>query len=105
MCVLKLPPPFPTALSNWKLAFWLGRCANGWGVCCSFMQKFTYAARCLAGQSGFQVALGGGLVRWLFCLHFPSVPPPPRVVVWKQLCICKQFSLPARCLRNYSLKI
>lgn len=55
--MLKLPPPFSTALlSAWELGFWLGRCARGWEVGCSFMLKFTSAARCLAGQSGFGVA-------------------------------------------------
>ena len=39
-----------------------GESCRGWEVCCSFTQKFASAARCLAGRSGFQVALGGGLV-------------------------------------------
>lgn len=39
------------------------------------MQKFTSAARCSAGQSGFQVALGGKLAKWFFCLSFLGIFP------------------------------
>lgn len=53
----------------------LGSCAKIWEVCCSFMQKFPSGARCLAGQSGFQAALGGGLLRQFFCLPFPGIFP------------------------------
>lgn len=51
----------------------LGSCAKGWEVCGSFIQKFPSGARCSAGQSGFQAALGGGLVRQFFCLPFPGI--------------------------------
>lgn len=74
--MLKLPPPFSTSLlSNWKLGLWLESCPKGWEVSCSFMQKFTSAARCSAGQSGFQVALGGKLAKWFFCLSFLGIFP------------------------------
>lgn len=53
----------------------LGSCAKSWEVCCSFMHKFPSGARCLAGQSGFQAALGGGLLRQFFCLPFPGIFP------------------------------
>ena len=55
-----------------------GESCRGWEVCCSFTQKFASAARCLAGRSGFQVALGGGLVECFFLpefsLCFPCTP-------------------------------
>lgn len=69
--MLELPPPFSTSLlSNWKLGLWLESCAKGWEGSCSLLQKFTSAARCSAGQSGFQVAPGGKLAKWFFCLLF-----------------------------------
>lgn len=53
--------------------------AKGWEVCCSFTPKFASAARCLAGRSGFQAALGGGLLEFFSCQSFPHVSPaPPR---------------------------
>lgn len=52
--------------------------AKGWEVCCSSTPKFASAARCLAGRSGFQAALGEGLLECFFLPEFsPCFPCTP----------------------------
>lgn len=47
-----------------------GELCQGPGNSLQFWGKFTFPAGHLAGQSGFQVPLGGELVKWFFWLRF-----------------------------------
>lgn len=69
------------------------------GACSSLTQTFTFGRS--VGQSGFWVALGGGLAKGFLCLLFRYFSRG----VGKQLRSCRQCRLPGRQLRNYSLEM
>lgn len=79
--------------------------AKGREACRSFRQKFASAARCLAGRSGFQVALGGGLLECFSLPEFsPCFPCTPSQCCGINFTFVNSFPCSVKCLSTSSLE-